>query len=66
MKTFLSAIVLIFILKGLTYFFFPTWIQRYVAEIIITLPVQRLKWLGVLLIFIGLFIWVALVNKLPE
>lgn len=66
MKTLLEAIILLFIIKGLIYFFFPVWIQRIVSEIIITLPVQRLKWLGVLMIFIGLFIWIFITNKMPD
>lgn len=66
MKTFFAAVVLVLIFKGLLYLLFPIWIQRFVAENIITLPIPRLKTLGILMIFLGVILWVAVANKLPE
>lgn len=64
MKTFFEAIILLLIIKGLLYVFFPVWIQRFVAENIINLPIPRLKAFGILMIFLGIVLWVAVANKL--
>ncbi len=48
MKTILEFITFILVIKGIAYVLFPVWIQRYIAENIINMPINRLKVLGFL------------------
>ncbi|MGN1063743.1 MAG: DUF2065 family protein [Alphaproteobacteria bacterium] len=60
MKGFLEAIVLLFVIKGILYALFPTWIQRFIAENIINTPINRLKVFGVIQLFLALGLWIII------
>lgn len=58
MKTFLDALALLFILRGIAYLLFPRWIQRFIAENIINLPLNRMKIFGIFQLGIALAIYI--------
>ncbi len=59
MITLIHATLMMFILKGFAYFFFPKWIKQSVAENIIELSEVRLKWLGFLAMFVSISLWLG-------
>ena len=62
MKTFLDALALLFILRGLVYLLFPGWIQRFIAENIVNLPLNRMKMFGIFQLAIALTIYIYICN----
>lgn len=60
MKGFLEAIVLLLVIKGIMYVLFPKWIQQFIAESIINTPINRLKVLGIIQLFLALGLWIVI------
>ncbi|MBQ9738545.1 MAG: DUF2065 domain-containing protein [Alphaproteobacteria bacterium] len=58
MKGFMDAIILLFVIRGISYLLFPQWIQRFVAENIISTPINRLKVFGIFQLAIALIIYI--------
>ncbi len=53
MRTILDALLLLVIFKGLTYLFFPKFIQDFVGQHIIDAPLPRLKQFGCYLLLVS-------------
>lgn len=66
MKGFLEAIVLLLVIKGVLYVLFPQWMQGFVAENIINAPINRLKVLGVIQLFLALALYIYIGKKFIE
>jgi len=64
MLALIHAVLLMFVIKGLTYFFFPNWVKQYHAENIVECPVGRLKMLGMFFMIMCLIMWVSWVQYL--
>lgn len=58
MKGFIDAIILLFVIRGISYLLFPQWIQRFVAENIVNLPINRMKMFGIFQLVIALIIYI--------
>lgn len=58
MKGFIDAIMLLLVIRGLSYLLFPGWIQRFVAENIVNLPLNRMKMFGIFQLAIALIIYI--------
>lgn len=64
MLSLIHAFLLMFVIKGLTYFFFPTWIKQFHAENIVECSVGRLKAMGFFFMLASLIAWVSWVQYL--
>lgn len=64
MKGFMDAIVLLLVIRGVSYLLFPGFIQGFVAENIINTPINRLKVFGILQLAIALVIYIYIDKKL--
>lgn len=58
MKTFLDALVILFVLRGIVYLLFPGWIQRFISENIVNLPLNRMKIFGIFQLGVALIIYI--------
>ncbi len=66
MKGFLDAVVLLLIIRGISYLVFPRFIQGFVAENIINTPINRLKVFGILQLFIALAVYIYINKQFGE
>lgn len=66
MKGFIDAIILLFVIRGISYLLFPQWIQRFVAENIVNLPINRMKIFGIFQLVIALTLYIYISKKLAE
>ena len=66
MKGFIDAIILLFVIRGISYLLFPQWIQRFVAENIVNLPINRMKMFGIFQLVIALTLYIYISKKLAE
>ncbi|MBR5130275.1 MAG: DUF2065 family protein [Alphaproteobacteria bacterium] len=64
MKAFFDAIVLLLVLRGVVYLLFPGWIQRFIAENIVNLPLNRMKLFGIFQLAIALTIYIYISKHL--
>ncbi len=64
MLAFIHAFLLMFVIKGVVYFFFPTWVKQYHAENIVECPIGRLKALGFFFMMMCLIVWISWVQYL--
>lgn len=64
MKGFMDAIVLLLVIRGISYLLFPGWIQGFVAENIINTPTNRLKMFGIFQLVIALALYIYISKRL--
>jgi len=64
MKVFLTALVLLFIIKGITYVLFPQVVQRW-AQKMIDVSVIQLRLFGWILILVFTGFWLGLIRYIP-
>lgn len=65
MRTVLDALLLFAVFKGLTYLFFPKFIQDFVGQHIIDAPLPRLKQFGGYLLLVSAAAYVFFIKDIP-
>lgn len=64
MKIFFSAVLLMFVIKGITYILFPNFVQQS-AHRLLNCPTAHLVVFGWVLVLISLIAWLGWVRYLP-